>query len=497
VRPSWLTPSFRGGVQLTLQVLLSLTLFGVLQWLATRHNLRLDLTPSQQFVLSDQAKQVAKTITAPVRVTAFYNSQQSGERRQMMDLLEQFHAASPQIDFRLMDLDRSPGLATKYGVSSYNTGVIESDGRVLTLQTIDEGEIANALLKLSRKHTRTLCFLTGHGERSPHDNNDRSGYSDVAKALERENFHIEVLDTLSVEGVSTDCTIVISAGPSHDLLPGEADGLQRYLQGGGQMFLLVDPDAPPSVLAFLGRFGVEAGNDLIVDDRNRFFGADSFMPRIPIFDEGTYRNGLEASAVLSLARTLRPRDQPTPGMRVSLIALSSPDSWALVDADKVPDEEVRFRKGVDRPGPLPVGVIVRLGESDKSPLRQAQGEGEQPAQGERGQPAGDDAAKSADAPAARGGRLIALGDSDFATNFYLNLLGNRDLFMSTVAVLSEDPELIAVRRKGLTRGTMSPISLTAMQGRVIFWIAVAAQPLLFIMIGTGVAWSRRRRQGGR
>lgn len=468
VRLPRLTPSARASAHLALQVLLSLALFGVLQLLATRHNVRFDLTPTQAFVLSDQAKQIAAALEAPVRITAFYNTQQSGQRRAMLDLLEQFRAASPLIDFRLADLDRSPGLATRYGVSSYNSGVIESDGRILTLQAIDESEITNALLKLSSREPRTLCFLTGHGERNPNDHDERAGYSEVAKALERENFDIETLTTVPSDGVPPYCTVVVAAGPSHDWLPGEADQLGRYLEDGGRVLLLVDPDAPPSVTEFLRRFGVEAGDDLIVDDRNRFFGADSFMPRVPIFEQGTFRGGLEAAAVFSLARTVLPRDDPAPNLTVSPIAMSSAESWALVGAGPTPDDEVRFRKGVDRRGPLPVAAMVRVHDRTNG---------------------GD--------PMPREGRMIVFGDSDFATNFYLNLLGNRDLFMSTVAVLSEDPELIAVRRKGMTRGTMSPITLTAFQGRVIFWTAVVAQPLAFMIAGSVVALSRRRRRGGR
>lgn len=470
-----LSPATRGSLHLTVQVLLAVALFGVLQLLATRRNVRFDLTPTQAFVLSDQARQVAEALTVPVRITAFFSSQEGGQRRAMMDLLEQFRAASPRIEFRLADLDRSPGLATKFSVSSYNTGVLESDGRVLGLQAIDETEIANALLKLSAKATRSLCFLVGHGERSPRDNDDRSGYSEVAKALERENFRIQTIETVPAAGVPAQCTVLIVAGPSHDLLPGEGENIVRFVDGGGRLFFLVDPDAPPSVRELLRRFGIETGDDLVVDDRNRFFGSDSFMPRVPIFDQGVYHSGLEAAAVLSLARTVRPADDAPDGYLVSPIAMSSPESWALVGPDITPDENVRFRQGIDRPGPLPVASVVKFREPSV---------------------AGDEPGAPPAAPRTTV-RIIAFGDSDFATNFYLNLLGNRDVFMSTVAVLTEDPELIAERRKGMTRGTMSPIALTATEGRIIFWSGVVLQPLAFVLLGTAVAYYRRRRLGGR
>src|SRR6185295_10597071 len=106
---------------------------------------------------------------------------------------------------------------------------------------------------------------------------------------------------IPMEGVPSDCTVLVLAGPSHDFLPGEADALSGYLRGGGKVLLLVDPDAPPSVLDFLRGSGVEAGDNLIVDQSNRFVGADSFMPQVPRFRSDTYRDGLDAPAVLALA----------------------------------------------------------------------------------------------------------------------------------------------------------------------------------------------------
>ena len=466
---SWLSPATRGGLQLALQVTLSVALFAVLQLQATRHNVRFDLTPTKAFVLSDEAQRVAAAVTKPVRIVAFYNSQESNRRRQLLDLLDQFSMASSSIEYRLHDLDRSPGMAARYGISSYNTGAIESDGRVLTLQTVDEGEITNALLKVSSDRPRTLCFLTGHGERRPEDTNERSGYSEVAKALERDNFRIVTLNTVPIEGVPGHCLVVILAGPSHDFLPGESAALGRYLRGGGRVLLLADPDAPRSVIEFLRGVGVHADDSLVVDEGNRFVGADSFMPHVVRFRTETFRNQLDAPAVFALARTIRPVEEPPTDVRVVPIAATSPDSWAL-DGGKNPDEHVRFRPNVDHPGPLSVGVLATVGA------------------GNGGDP---------DTPAAPQGQLIVFGDSDFATNFYLNLLGNKDLIMSTIAVLSEDEELIAVRRKGMLHGSISPISLTAWQGRLIFWVAVVVQPAVSILMGAVVTLSRRRRRGGR
>jgi gliding motility-associatede transport system auxiliary component len=458
---------------LVVQIALVTTLCGLLLVWSERHNHRFDLTPTQSYVLSDATHKIAANIDQPIRITFFYNSQESGQRRQMEDVLRLFTQESPQISYRLLDLDRSPALAKKYGVSTFNTGVVERDGEVLEIKGVDEEEITNALLKLTRRTARTLCFVTGHGEHSPLDPSDRNGYSEVGKALEKENFAVRTIDVVPPEGVPADCTVVIFAGPSRNLLPGEADQIAHYLDAGGRVLVMVDPDASQSVVDFLERYGVRAGNDLVVDERNRFYGSDSFMPRVPIFDEGTFRSNLDTAAVFALARTVSPVGEPDSPHTVLLLAMTSPDSWAHVDGGVVPDGKVQFRRETDRPGPLPVGVMV----TDKRSAAPTPGGTD--GTGEEGRP--------------RGGQMIVFGDSDFASNLYLNLLGNKDLFMSSIGLLAEDPELVVMRRKGLPRSSLSPVSLTAEQGRLIFWFAVVVAPAAFATLGVFISWRRQRR----
>jgi ABC-type uncharacterized transport system involved in gliding motility auxiliary subunit len=461
--------SARHTILLAIQIGLAAVLCALLLVLSERHNRRFDLTPTQSFVLSDESARIAKNLQIAVRITAFYNTQEHGQRRQMEDMLQLFADASSKITFRLLDLDRSPALAKKYGVSSFNTGVLESDGGVRELKSIDEEELTNALLRLTRRQQRTLCFVTGHGEHSPQDSSDRTGYSEVAKALEKEGFDIRTMEAVPPGGVPAACTLVLLPGPTQDLLPGEAEQLSQYLDNAGRIMLMVDPGAAPSVVQFLARYGVRAGNDLVVDERNRFYGADSFMPRVPIFDEGTFRKNLDTAAVFSLARTVTPMEEAPKGIKVLLLALTSGESWARVDGGTVPEGTPQFNRDKDKPGPLPVGVMVTNG------------------------PAARDG-ESADVPP-KISRMIVFGDSDFASNLYLNLLGNKDLFMSSIGVLAEDQELIAVRRKGLPRSSLSPISLTAKQGRLLFWIAVVISPGSFLVAGFLITWRRRRRAG--
>jgi len=463
--------SVRHIALLTIRIALATVLCALLLVVAERHNHRFDLTPTQSFVLSDESEHIAANLQIPVRIIAFYNAQEHEQRRQMEDLLSLFANASPKITFTLLDLDRSPALAKKYGVSSFNTGVLLAAGKLRELKGIDEEEIVNALLRLTRHQQRMLCFLTGHGEHSPQDPSDRKGYSEVAKALERDGFDIRTLDTVPAGGVPAECSAVILAGPTRDFLPGEAEQLSRYFDDGGRVLLMIDPGTPASVIQFLTSHGVLAEDDLVVDERNRLYGADSFMPRVPIFDQRTFGNNLDAAAVFSVARTVIPAEEAPQGLFVLPLALTANESWARVDGGTVPESAPQFRREIDRPGPLPVGIMVT--NTPATP----------------GQMTADTSGSK------KVSRMIVFGDSDFASNLYLNLLGNKDLFMSSVGVLAEDQELIAVRHKGLPRASLSPISLTAEQGRLLRWIAVAVLPGCCAALGFLITWQRRRRGG--
>jgi ABC-type uncharacterized transport system involved in gliding motility auxiliary subunit len=83
------------------------------------------------------------------------------------------------------------------------------------------------------------------------------------------------------------------------------------------------------------------------------------------------------------------------------------------------------------------------------------------------------------------------GDSDFASNNYLNLSGNRDLFLNTVSWLAEEENLIAIRPKESGQ-FFNPV--TANQQQLIFWLSMIVLPAA--VIGSGVAAYMWRRQHG-
>ena len=91
----------------------------------------------------------------------------------------------------------------------------------------------------------------------------------------------------------------------------------------------------------------------------------------------------------------------------------------------------------------------------------------------------------------REGRVVVIGDADFATNLHLGVLGNRDLLLTAAELVARADALAAARPAAPPGGTFSPLTLTAREARLVFWGAVVAPSAL--MGAAALAMARRRR----
>ena len=85
-------------------------------------------------------------------------------------------------------------------------------------------------------------------------------------------------------------------------------------------------------------------------------------------------------------------------------------------------------------------------------------------------------------------RVAVFGDSDFVTNGWLEIQGNKDLFLNTVSWLAQQENLIAIRPRDPEDRR---ISLTADQQTRIFWLTIFIIPGLILAMGVHVWWRRR------
>ena len=452
----------RHWVHLGVQVVLLLAVAGLFQTVADRTSRRYDLTPTRVLSLSPVTRKLLGEATAPLRVTVFF---QRGHREQYADLLERMRAENRQLSFELYDLDRFPDRARSYGVTQYGRAAVEYEGRRIVVPAYPEDQLAGGILRAVRGRSRRLLFTTGHGERSP--GGSPESYGRFANALEVENYAPESLSLLA-DAVPPDADLVVVAGPKHDFVMPELDALATYLKSGGGVLMLLDPGPLPNLQRFLGSLGLRLGDDFVVDRDRRVLGTDGLAAVVELFKRGNpvsdpTGNPLESGVVLPSARTIDVADEVA-GVDAESIARTGPTAWAMSDPD-------RARRGVepseaahDTPGGASVAVTAEIG-------------------------------RGGDGTGHRRGRLVVIGDADFASDAYLDLLGNRDLAMNAAAWVANEEALTGERNKTVPEviRPLSPLVVTDRQARGIFLAAVVAEPGLVLAAGVVIFGLRRWR----
>jgi hypothetical protein len=151
--------------------LMSLAFVGivvVLNFLSYRHNKQWDLTENKQFTLATETLQTLETLPQAAEVRAYYTSRTGTTRDEMQRLLEKYKEAGQGLfTYRMIDPEADPAAATADSVTRDGTVVVAMADRSESISYPTEQDVTAALVRLANPGTRTVYFLTGHGEADP------------------------------------------------------------------------------------------------------------------------------------------------------------------------------------------------------------------------------------------------------------------------------------------------------------------------------------------
>ena len=433
-----------------------------------RYSQQLDITAARQFTLSDQTVKVIEQVNRPVRITAFYP--EDDFLQDAIDLLGRYARQSPHITLEVIDPLRQRAVAEQAGIRSVPTTIFELGEQREETAGLSEQDFTSALLKLTRPGQKKVYFLSGHNERDP-EGFDQNGYSSVAEALRRENYAVEKLSLVSEREVAADAAVVVLAAPRTPLLDFETAALRDYLNGGGALLIVADPQGETDLNAVLEGWGVSLRNDLVVDP-GRFVPPDAGLI-IPVPEFGhRISSSLPATTVLSLSRSLAVDENLPDDLEVRPLLTTTNRAWGET---RLAETAVEFNEGEDHQGPLTVAVAINKRDAVPSFA------GGQP-------PPTPTPVLEGVEPEPRG-RLVVLGDSDFAANGLLRQLPtNLDLVINSVNWLAEEEELISIRA---TPANVAPVVLSRQQIVLVFYTTVVFVPVAVLLLGVVVWWQRR------
>lgn len=471
----------RYGANVAALVVIVMGILAFVNLIGTRYSKRIDMTSAKRFSLSDLTINLLKGLKQDVTVRAFFRptGPEAPARQELEDLLGQYRYYSRRVSYELIDPDKDPAVARQYNVTAYGTTVFESSGKIERITNVNEEQITNALVKVTRERQKLICFVAGHGEHSI-DDTDKGGFSQVRQEVLNKGYTVHSLFLLEAQTIPDSCSALVIAGPKKDLLEPEQRAIADYLNRGGKALFLLDPDYPEKAAdlsSLLSEWNVRLGKNVVVDVSGvgRMFNMGPLAPAVGQYIAHAITKDFNTASFFPLVRSVEPGDSGGDTLQIQSIAQTSDRSWADVNPPSTKDEKETFQfDQTDVRGPISIAVAITavpkgLPRKDPSMLT-PQELALEPEKHE---------VKT---------RLVVIGNSVFATNTFFGLAGNGDFLMNCLNWLAEEEDLIAIRPKS-SDVRIAQISLSQM--KTIFYLTVIVFPAAILLAG-GIVWWKRR-----
>lgn len=444
-------------VYVTLYIIVALAVVTVANVLADRYDKSYDATANKQYSLSDQTVKVVKGLKQDATITYFAQDSQFASAK---DKLDMYANLSPKLHVVYVDPDKKPLVATQAGFKNLNTAIVQVGANKNEAKSLSEEDLTGALIRDLKNTTRTVCFVTGSGERQI-DDSARKGYSQLKDLIGKDNYQGKSIDLLQKAEVPSDCTVVVVGGPRGDYQQPEVDALKKYVEDGGRALFLLDPplkvgrdevgdnDALSTVLA---SWGVTPNKDLILDF-NPIGQAVGLGPQVPLvtrYDSHPIVNEMKGTATgFPLSRSLDTKNSDKTTVEKLFESSESSLSTAKLDSDRIDPSDPKNKRG---PLTIAAAGTYKTGKDNSQ------------------------------------GRFVVVGGSQWASNSFLGFNGNRDLALNTMNWLSSDEDLISIRPKEPQDRKLT------MNKAQVRWVGITSLLLIpLFVIGTGISvWWRRR-----
>ena len=441
-------------IQAVVFVILFLFAITLLAWLSTQYSVRSDWTAGKRNSLTDDTVKLLATLDAPIHIRS-YQGEDSNAQQGVRDVLTRYQRHKKDLDFRIVNPDVEPDLAKADGIREYGQTIIKYRDKQQIIDTLDEQSISNALLRLSRTSSPLLAFISGHGERDLNDQGN-TGYATLQKQLTDKGFSFSQVNLLS-DVIPDSTRVLVIAGASHDYVVGEIDKLLAYLDHGGQLLWLVDPESGHSLDKLLEQLGLQLIPGVVVDT-NQQLRATLRTPHpaiLPILAYGEHAITAEIRyhTLFSMAAAIK-SDSTITSWQATPFLLTLPDSSWSETGSFFLDVALDVKSG-DTPGPLSIGYAL-----------------EKPAANNHRQ------------------RVVVIGDSDFLSNTNLGAGANLLLIQNTFNWLAEDDQLMNIAPKAAP-----DIDLRLSQSNLIIigFGFLIGLPLILASSGFYIWFKRRKR----
>ena len=458
--------STKFGINSATSVLLIVGVLALVNYLGAQHQKRIDMTTEKIYSLSDESVKVADQVNQDLHILAFYPG---GEYQPVKDLLELFKSRNRKISYEFVDPDKQPMLAQQSQVTAYGDFQNPMSGETFRYGTLifkmgdktervekqseplREEDITNTLMKIEKGEKKTIYFTQGHGEKKM-DDTDRTGYSQAAADLAKENYTVKGINLVTENKIPEDTSVIVVAGPTAELFPNEIEMLNDYLKGGGSELIMLDPKGA-TMKDLMAQWGIDVGNNIVVDPSGigRLLGMGPAAPVVGNYGTHPITEHMRVMTFFPLARSINPMEKPPEGVTIDKLIQTNEKAWGETN---LKGNEAEYNEGQDLKGPVTQADAVTKHEGQNKKTR-----------------------------------LAVYGNSAFASNAYYAQAGNGNLFTNTVNWLARDENIISIKPKAPDDRRLE---MTEAQGKLVSYVMVLLLPVGILLSGISV-WMKRRK----
>jgi ABC-type uncharacterized transport system involved in gliding motility auxiliary subunit len=436
-------------------VVLLAALVMLLAYLAREYRAEWDVTRGGRNTLSASTVEMLKQLEGPLRITAYaitVDPTGANVHKRLEERLRAYQRAKPDIAVSFVDPREQPKLAEAAGLRTPNELVIEYRRRTEHLPVEDFGEqqFANVLVRLARGADSLVFWLDGHGERKWNGTANHD-LGDFGRQLQQRGFRLNSINLAVAQEVPANATTLVIASPQADVLPAEIEKIRKYIERGGNLLWLLDPEPLRGLEPIAEALGLVLTPGTIVDF--------DVKPRSgpPVFAIGAAANYGRHPVTLDFRmNTLFPHarqigvatDQDE--WRVTPLVDVAQRGW--VEAGRL-DGNVQFDKDRDIPGPLTVAQAFERTVGDREQ------------------------------------RVVVVGSGQFLSNTFVGNGGNLDFGVNIMNWLTGADRMITVQPRPALDSALRVDQATLY---LIAFTFLFGLPLAFAVTG-GIVWWRRRK----
>lgn len=447
---------------------LLLSIAGLTAWLSIRYSVEADWSANNRNSLTETSIKITEQLEGPVEFTAFIGDEKALHEG-ISKLIKRYQRIKPDINLKFVNPQTDPAKAREMGITRMGEMMVEYRNRRERIDNLTEETFTTALQKLARGQARWVVYINGHSERDPYSQ-DNPGYSIFTERLGQKGFNVQSLNLVSEQVIPDNTEILVIAGPRSNYLPGEIKLIQEYLEKGGNLLWLTDPESDGGLAELGKQLGISRMPGTVIDTAGQLFGVErpDFVLIVNNNNPEVLGEGFSEFSFYPQAVALKHSEETSAlGLKSSPLLQTIDKSWNEIGPIQE-DAEVKLDldQGEQR-GPLDIGLSLQ---------RQLSTEVDEHGDADRSSPSTQ--------------RVVVVGDSDFLANAFIGNGGNALVGENIMNWLSHDDSLV----------TVAPIGAPDIQLNVseTYVVALAVLFMLVIplsLIGAGIfIWLKRRKR---